>query len=123
MKVRSLALTATTLLLVVVTTMVNVAMAQQKTLPVLDMSGFSWAENLAFDANGNLFVSDATTGKIWRIFLPPNANSYSRTLHLSGFDGCLGLVASEDGQQMFSAVKVSILLLSFSSSHKATTLT
>jgi hypothetical protein len=32
------------------------------TLPMLNISGFSWAENLAFDGHGNLFVSDATTG-------------------------------------------------------------
>ena len=31
-------------------------------LPQLDVGGFSWAENQAFDSQGNLFVSDTTQG-------------------------------------------------------------
>lgn len=35
-------------------------------LPLLNFEGFSWAENLAFDGLGNLFVTDAVRGELWR---------------------------------------------------------
>lgn len=38
-------------------------------LPLLEVSGFSWAENLAFDGRGSLFVSDVATGELSRIYL------------------------------------------------------
>ena len=37
--------------------------------PILNISGFAWAENLFFDGMGNLFVSDFLTGTLWRIYL------------------------------------------------------
>lgn len=37
-------------------------------LPSLNFEGFSWAENLAFDGLGNLFVTDAVRGELWRFF-------------------------------------------------------
>ena len=39
------------------------------TLPILEVDGFSWAENLVFDGLGSMFVSDANTGYITRIYL------------------------------------------------------
>jgi hypothetical protein len=39
-------------------------------LPMLDMSDFSWAENLLITHDGiNMFVSDNTRGDLYRITL------------------------------------------------------
>ena len=42
------------------------AVASSADLPVLNFEGFSWAENLAFDGLGSLFVTDAVRGELWR---------------------------------------------------------
>ena len=33
----------------------------------LIIDGFAWAENLAFDGLGGLFVSEAVSGELWRV--------------------------------------------------------
>mmetsp|Transcript_13522 Transcript_13522/g.38429 ORF Transcript_13522/g.38429 Transcript_13522/m.38429 type:complete len:305 (+) Transcript_13522:42-956(+) len=60
-------------------------------LPVLNMTGFSWAENAAFDNVGNLFVTDSVQGKVYRIFLNEEGSDYVRALHLT-FKKCNGIV-------------------------------
>lgn len=35
---------------------------------LLNVDGFTWAENLAFDGLGSLFVSEAVRGELWRIY-------------------------------------------------------
>jgi hypothetical protein len=35
---------------------------------LLNVDGFAWAENLAFDGLGSLFVSEAVRGELWRIY-------------------------------------------------------
>eukprot|EP01102_Stenamoeba_stenopodia_P004332 TRINITY_DN14653_c0_g1_i1.p1 TRINITY_DN14653_c0_g1~~TRINITY_DN14653_c0_g1_i1.p1 ORF type:complete len:355 (-),score=60.57 TRINITY_DN14653_c0_g1_i1:94-1158(-) len=44
--------------------------------PLLNISGFSWAENLIFDGVGNLFVSDFTTGVLHKISFNDSSDSY-----------------------------------------------
>lgn len=61
------------------------------TLPPFNVGGFQWAENLAFDGQGRLFVSDAQTGTIWRIFLSADGQSYEREVHIDAFSKALGL--------------------------------
>lgn len=75
---------------------------------ILDMSGFSWAENLCFDSSGkNMFVSDAVGDTIWRIF--ESGGVYKRVAHLTGFSA-LGLARTEVGgnEVMVAAVKFSM---------------
>lgn len=75
-------------------------------LPTLEVDGFSWAENLAFDGLGSLFVSDVTTGKITRIYLC--GDEYCKTTHLSeGIDSGGGLAVSLDGQTLYAGVTLS----------------
>ena len=67
------------------------------------MDGFSWAENLAFDGIGSLFVSDAVTGKLWRIYLC--GDTYCKTTHLAdAFDQFGGLAVTPDGTTLFAGV-------------------
>ena len=73
---------------------------------VVNVDGFSWAENLVFDHEGGLFASDATTGEIWRIALA-GSGEYERTLVASGFSGALGLAFLEDGGLLYAAVSTS----------------
>ena len=47
-----------TLLSSATATATTTATATATSLPYLNVDGFSWAENLCFDGNGNLFVSD-----------------------------------------------------------------
>jgi len=44
--------------------------------PLLNISGFSWAENLIFDGAGSLFVSDFTTGILHKIYFDDSSDSY-----------------------------------------------
>ena len=98
-------------------------------LPLLDVSGFSWyyciiilyfsiiiimyfifyrAENLHFDGNGNLFVSEifgkSGGGELWKISLNETSQQYERTLHLSGFNNIGGLTISKDGDIIYACV-------------------
>jgi hypothetical protein len=103
MMASSLSLVSLALCAIVATVLVNNAVA----LPMLDISGFSWAENLAFDNSGNLFVADAVTGKIWRIYLDPSSNTYKKTLHINaGFKGALGLAVTQNNSQVYCNVKL-----------------
>ena len=55
-------------------------------LPMLEVGGFSWAENLVFDGNGGLFASEYHRGELIRIQLCEDGASYCQAVHLSGFD-------------------------------------
>jgi sugar lactone lactonase YvrE len=83
---------------------VAVTIAVTEQLPTLDMSGFAWAENMAFDGRGSLFVSDAVQGILYRVFL--QGSQYQREAHLQGGDwsGVDGLAASQDGSIVFAVV-------------------
>lgn len=74
-------------------------------LPMLNMDGFSWAENLVFDGLGGLFVSDAVRGEVWKIELCQNATSYCGSVYLSeGFKQAGGLSVSGDGKTVYVGV-------------------
>jgi len=51
--------------------------------PFLDLDGFSWAENLAFDGKGNLFVSDTEVGALYRIVLSDDGLSYVKSQYIT----------------------------------------
>lgn len=89
------------------------AVAVAMSLPFLDMSDFSWAENLLITNNGlNMFVSDNTRGDLYRITLAEGGDSYSRTTHIqsksmSGGEEITafgGLAQSADGEVIFAGV-------------------
>ena len=71
----------------------------------LEVSGFSWVENLAFDGRGNLFVSELNRGEIWRI-RPDGSGGYRTELFLEGFVKVLGLAATPDGGEMYANAKL-----------------
>jgi len=77
--------------LIFVTLVLLSTQAQEDPLPVLDMDGFTWAENLGFDGLGNMFVSDPVVGKLWRIYLDPSTNKYEKVVHLDTYDRFLGI--------------------------------
>eukprot|EP01031_Cornospumella_fuschlensis_P025433 gene25433-30710_t len=73
-------------------------------LPMLNMDGFSWAENLHFDGLGGLFVSEAVLGQLFRISYDIETNSYVRTTHISkGFNQFGGLAVTENGELLYAA--------------------
>lgn len=73
-------------------------------LPLLVVDGFGWAENLCFDGLGNLFVSEMTGGKLHRIWLCDDGQSYCKVVHLEGFKNIGGLAVSPDGKTIYAAV-------------------
>lgn len=75
-------------------------------LPLLNLDGFSWAEQLVFDGLGNMFVSEAVRGELWRIHLcKEHSDSYCSEIYLTeGFNQFGGLVCSPDGLTLFAGV-------------------
>mmetsp|Transcript_22889 Transcript_22889/g.42728 ORF Transcript_22889/g.42728 Transcript_22889/m.42728 type:complete len:321 (-) Transcript_22889:151-1113(-) len=76
-------------------------------LPMLDMSDFSWAENLLITHTGlHMFVSDNTRGELYRISLSEDGGHYDRSVHVSGdeFAKFGGLAQSADGQTVYAGV-------------------
>ena len=72
--------------------------------PLLEVSGFSWVENLVFDGNGNLWASEATSGQLWRVHLDTTGPEavWNKTLVLDGFRHVDGLVVSSDGNTIYA---------------------
>lgn len=71
-------------------------------VPSLNIAGFSWAENLAFDGLGGLFVTESVRGEMWRIAL--TGGNYSAAIHISkGFKQFGGLAPAPDGQSIYAA--------------------
>jgi len=73
-------------------------------LPLLAVEGFGWAENLAFDGLGSLFVSEMTRGELHRIWLCDDGSSYCSEVHTTGFKNIGGLAVSPDGTEIYAAV-------------------
>lgn len=64
---------------------------------------FTWAENLVFDGIGNMFVSDAVRGELWRIYLCENRTEYCHNVHLdAGLKDIGGIQISEDGLTIYA---------------------
>jgi hypothetical protein len=98
---------------------------------LLNVDGFAWAENLAFDGLGSLFVSEAVRGELWRIYpcgkqrKRPSCSfifyiylnefhlwwldtSYCKKLHISkGINAFGGLAVVPDGKTIFAGVTFS----------------
>jgi len=83
-----------------------VATSMSNSLPLLNLDGFSWAEQLVFDGRGNLFVSEAVRGELWRIWLcTDESNSYCSEIFLTdGFNQFGGLTVSPDGLTLYAGV-------------------
>jgi len=72
-------------------------------LPNLVVSGFTWAENLAFDGLGNLFISENIRGELWRINLCRDGTDYCSVLQLGdGFSSFGGLQIPPDGSVVYA---------------------
>ena len=68
--------------------------------------GFSWAENLAFDGRGNLFVSDCNRGQIVRLSHNATTGVVEKNLWGSGFKKFLGLTFAPGAPETLFAVGV-----------------
>lgn len=81
-----------------------VAGAEGSDVPMLNVDGFSWAEQLVFDGRGNMFVSEAIRGELWRIHLcEDNSDTYCSEIYLNeGFNQFGGLVVSPDGLNLYA---------------------
>lgn len=78
--------------------------------PMLVMDGFSWAENLAFDGLGGLFVSEAVQAKLYRICYNPVSSTYERNVHLAkGFKQFGGLAPTPDGQMYYKTIYAAVI--------------
>jgi sugar lactone lactonase YvrE len=72
-------------------------------LPFLDFGGFSWAENLAFDGIGGLFVSEAIRGEIWKIELCNNGTAYCGSVYITdGLKQAGGMSFTKDGATLYA---------------------
>lgn len=74
-------------------------------LPLLNISGFSWLENLVFDGKGNLWMSEATRGQLWRVAPTDTGDAYNATLVLDGFRHVDGLVVEPDGGTVYAVAQ------------------
>lgn len=72
---------------------------------MLNVDGFTWAENLIFDGLGSLFVSEAVGGELWRIVYDPVNNNYTSSIYLNkGFKQFGGLSVSDNGKILYAGV-------------------
>ncbi len=89
--------------LLIAVVLVALALADNR-LPMLNVDGFSWAENLCFDGLGGLFVSDAVFGRLVRISFDAQARNYTSSIHVTkGFKQFGGLAATPDGHNLYAA--------------------
>ena len=70
--------------------------------PLLEVSGFSWVENIVFDGHGNLWASEATLGQLWRVHLTEDGSAWNKTLVLEGFRHVDGLAVTDDGTTLYA---------------------
>lgn len=90
------------LLIALITLSVTLSLIQES-VPTLVISGFTWAENLAFDGLGNLFVSENIRGELWKINLCKNGTDYCSVVKLNeGFSSFGGLQISPDGKTLYA---------------------
>lgn len=82
------------------------AVVMSNSLPLLNMDGFSWAEQLVFDGRGNMFVSEAVRGELWKLNLcKEDSNAYCSEIYLTeGFKQFGGLAVSPDGLTLYAGV-------------------
>jgi hypothetical protein len=74
-------------------------------LPTLNVGGFSWAEQLAFDGLGNMFVSDAVAGELRKIYLCEDGTKYCNDVFLTkGVKQFGGLQITPDGRTIYAGV-------------------
>ncbi|MDP2435335.1 MAG: SMP-30/gluconolactonase/LRE family protein [archaeon] len=88
--------------------MAGVRWSEATELPLLNVSGFTWAENLAFDLSpgrSQLYVSDAGTGFLWRIFLNGGGSGYEAEV-LAKFGQVNGLQMAANNTVLYACVKI-----------------
>ena len=83
---------------------VAIAAHENSTLPTLLVDGFTWAENLAFDGKGHMFVSEAVHGYLYNIYLCNDGTEYCKDVYLRGFDRIGGLAITPDGNTIYIGV-------------------
>jgi len=91
------------MMLLLICVLACIALTVRAGLPMLEVGGFSWAENLAFDGRGGLFASEMHRGEMIRIHLC-DGNTYCQAVHVSGFSNIGGLAVSPDGLTIYAAV-------------------
>lgn len=75
--------------------------------PVLNITGFTWAENMAFDGKGNLFVSDTDVGAVYRITLSADGSTYEKYKHISeGISKINGLAMGSNPNILYGSAKL-----------------
>lgn len=90
-------------LFAILISVVLLAFAWAETFPMLNVDGFGWAENLAFDGLGGLFVSEAISGQLWRISYDVQAKNYTSSIHITkGFKQFGGLAVTPDGHNIYA---------------------
>jgi sugar lactone lactonase YvrE len=67
-------------------------------------SNFTWAENLAFDGRGALFVTDDMAGIIYRLERDPATLVVTKQAWVTGFHNALGLALAPTGDEMYAVV-------------------
>jgi len=93
------------MLLFLLLLLLSSSLITSSSLPYLNVDGFSWAENLCFDGNGNLFVSDWRRGEFWRIWLSDDGKSYEKEVVLTGdFKHTGGMQVNKDGTIIYAGV-------------------
>lgn len=95
------------ILLVVVSVLLSSVLAAARgdntSSPYVIFEGFSWAENLAFDGRGGLFVSDAVKGELWKIQFNETSSVYDGRIFLKqGATQFGGLAITPDGLTMYA---------------------
>jgi outer membrane protein assembly factor BamB len=80
------------------------AVAGEGALPMLNIDGFAWAENLVFDGLGGLFVSEASRGELIRISYDMQTKNYTTRVHVSnGLKQFGGLSVTPEGFTLYAA--------------------
>ena len=83
---------------------VSIAFAVDE-LPTLNIDGFSWAESLAFDGLGGMFVSDAVLGQFFKIELCNDGKEYCKEVYLDeGISQFGGIQVQSDGLIVYVGV-------------------
>lgn len=88
-------------LFTVISLALSMAIAAEE-LPTLNIDGFSWAESLAFDGLGGMFVSDAVLGQLFKIQLCNDGKDYCKEVYLDeGISQFGGIQVTSDGLTLY----------------------
>lgn len=90
-------------MLAFVIALLTIVVAAADSSAYIVFGGFSWAENLAFDGLGGLFVSDAVRGELWKIVFNETSSLYDGQIFLKeGATQFGGLAITNDGLHIYA---------------------